>query len=70
MNLTTVPAWVLEKKYGRTSMTTAAAILALQAGTAAVKKETANAVLIEWDNTQLNTGAIGGEFWCPKSVLK
>lgn len=68
-NLNSVPAWVIEKKYGRGTMATAAAILAIQVGSAAVKRETAKAVLVEWGNTELNAGSSGGEFWVPKSVM-
>lgn len=68
-NLNNVPAWVIEKRYGRGTMATAAAILALQAGSAAVKRETAKAVLVEWGNTELMAGPSGGEFWVPKSVM-
>lgn len=69
-NLGNVPAWVIEKRYGRGTMATAAAILALQTGSAAVKRETAKAVLIEWGNTELISGSSGGEFWVPKSVME
>ena len=68
-NLNGIPAWVIEKRYGRGSMATAAAILAIQAGSAAVKRETAKALLVEWGNTELLAGPAGGEFWVPKSVM-
>lgn len=68
-NLSNIPAWVIEKEYGRGSVATAAAILSIDAGSAAVKHETAKAVLVEWGNTELAAGPSGGEFWCPKSVI-
>lgn len=68
-NLSSIPAWVIEKRYGCGSVATGAAILAIQAGSAAVKRETARAVLVEWGNTELVGGPSGGEFWVPKSVM-
>ena len=68
-NLNSIPAWVIEKRYGRGSMATGAAILAIQAGSAAVKRETEKAVLVEWGNTELIEGPAGGEFWVPKSMM-
>lgn len=68
-NLKNIPAWVIEKNYGRGSIDTSACILALQAGSAAVVKETAKAVLVNWGNTELLQGCAGGEFWVAKSLL-
>lgn len=67
--LDSIPAWVIEKKYGRGSVDAAACILALQSGSAAVVRETAKAILVNWGNTELAQGCAGGEFWVPKSVL-
>ena len=68
-NLNGIPAWVIERKYGRGTMATAAAILAIEAGSAAIARETEKAVLVEWGNMELNGGPAGGEFWVPKSLM-
>lgn len=68
-NLKKIPAWIIESRYGRGTMATAAAILAIDAGSAAVKRETTKAILVSWGNTELVAGPAGGEFWVPKSVM-
>lgn len=69
-NLARIPGWVITKKYGYGTMDTAAAILALGAGSAAVVRETEKAILVEWGNTELIAGACGGKFWVAKSLIK
>lgn len=69
INLKKIPAWVIEKNYGPGSINAAACILSIQAGSAAVVRETAKAVLVHWDNTELFHGCAGGEFWVPKKEL-
>ena len=69
MNLKSIPAWVIEKTYGRGTMSTAACILSLQAESAAVVRETEKAILVNWDNTELSKGVSGGEFWVAKSLM-
>lgn len=68
-NLSKVPAWVIEKNYGRGTINTAACILAIQSGSAAVARDTAKAVLVAWQNTELFGGCSGGEFWVAKSLM-
>ena len=68
-DLSSIPAWVIEKRYGRGSAATAAAILAIQAESAAIVRETAKAILVSWGNTELVEGPAGGEFWAPKSAM-
>lgn len=69
MNLNKIPAWVIEKNYGPGSINAAACILSIQAGSAAVVRETAKAVLVHWDNTEPSYRCAGGEFWVPKIEL-
>lgn len=68
-NLKSIPSWVIEKKYGSGSVSTAACILSIGAGSAWVERETPKAVLVGWSNTELMQGGSGGEFWVAKSLL-
>lgn len=69
-NLNTIPAWIIEKNYGKGTIDTTACILAIQSGSAAIVRETAKAILVNWGNTELAGGCAGGEFWCAKSLMK
>lgn len=69
-NFNNIPSWVIEKRYGRGTLTAGACILAIDAGHVWVERETAKAILVGWQNTELMSCKVGGgEFWVAKSLL-
>lgn len=69
-DMTKIPAWVISRNC-RAHLAEGACILAIQDGTACFVRETAKAVLFEWQNTSLTSCHVcGGQFWVAKSLLK
>ena len=70
IDFSSIPYWVIEKNHGHNKWAVAACLLAIDAGSIAVVRETPKAVLVEWGNTELIHGPAGGEFWVAKSLIK
>ena len=69
-DMNNIPAWVISRNC-RARLADSACILAIQDGTACFIRETAKAVLFEWENTSLVSCPVsGGQFWIAKSLLK